>query len=137
MRDIPDPLNTNTIKENKQKQMTLRGRYDNANVVTSEKVIGSEQLFAQGAANTGNVPPKQNDTAPRKQKKSAAILPAQKGIVRDEELCRNICGFCKNVLSMRWAALCESHCRTGGRGYDACLTVWSFRAELGKSTNKP
>ena len=50
--------------------------------------------------------------------------------VADDNLCRNVCQFCLNVLGLRWAALCNVQCFLGGREYGACMTIWSYRDEL-------
>ena len=47
------------------------------------------------------------------------------------DMCETVCTHCRHILSMRWAALCRVQCKLGGRAYDACLTVWSVRADLG------
>ena len=46
----------------------------------------------------------------------------------DSEGCEAVCGYCKDVLSMRWAALCVDQCykQGGGRAYDACYITFSF-----------
>ena len=49
----------------------------------------------------------------------------------EDEACSLVCQFCRTVLSMRWAALCHVQCQSGGRAYDACVTVWSFKQDLG------
>ena len=50
--------------------------------------------------------------------------------VADDDLCRNVCLFCRNVLGLRRSALCNVQCCLGGREYDACMTIWSYRDEL-------
>ena len=50
--------------------------------------------------------------------------------VADDDLCRNVCLFCRNVLGLRRSALCNVQCFLGGREYDACMTIWSYRDEL-------
>ena len=50
----------------------------------------------------------------------------------DDSQCRNVCQLCRIVLSARWAALCYVQCHLGGREYDACLTVWSYRDDFFK-----
>lgn len=54
-----------------------------------------------------------------------------------EKFCRTVCSYCRNVLIMRWAALCFVQCEQGGRAYDACLTIWSIRSELERAIHKP
>ena len=50
----------------------------------------------------------------------------------DNDLCRTVCHFCRNVLGLRWTALCNVQCQLGGREYDACMTIWSLKEELYK-----
>lgn len=50
----------------------------------------------------------------------------------DNDLCRTVCHFCRNVLGLRWTALCNVQCQLGGREYDACMTVWAVKEELYK-----
>ncbi len=52
----------------------------------------------------------------------------------EDEMCRNVCLFCRRMLSMRWAALCHVQCLVGGNAYDACATVWSLRDSLGQGS---
>ena len=50
--------------------------------------------------------------------------------VAANDLCRNVCHFCRNVLGLRWTALCNMQCKPGGREYNACVTIWSVKEEL-------
>ena len=109
------------------KQATFNERDVPFREVTSENLLNEDAATFKTSAEI-------NNTVPLEQNKSEAAIPEKRGrALRSEEMCRNICGFCRNVLSMRWAALCDSHCIFGGRGYDACHTVWSFREEIRKN----
>ena len=55
------------------------------------------------------------------------------GGMRDQGMCEEVCHVCRQVISIRWAALCLLECRLGGRSYDACLTVWAFKHDIGLS----
>ena len=58
------------------------------------------------------------------EERTGARRPDENGI------CEKVCHVCRQVLSIRWAALCFKECRLGGRAYDACLTVWFFRHSI-------
>lgn len=53
------------------------------------------------------------------------------GGARDQGMCEEVCHMCRQVISIRWAALCLLECRLGGRSYDACLTVWAYQHDIG------
>ena len=50
----------------------------------------------------------------------------------DSEGCEAVCSYCKDILSMRWAALCEDQCykQGGGRAYDACYITFHLRDQI-------
>ena len=56
---------------------------------------------------------------------SAAAASSPQDVEQQE--CRKVCRMCRQVLSIRVAALCLTECRLGGKSYDACYTVWSIR----------
>ena len=50
----------------------------------------------------------------------------------DSEGCEAVCSYCKDILSMRWAALCVDQCykQGGGRAYDACYITFHLRDQI-------
>ena len=48
-----------------------------------------------------------------------------------DPVCASICQFCEQVISRRWSALCHVQCVSGGKSYDACVTVWTNRHDIG------
>ena len=51
-------------------------------------------------------------------------------IFGSSQLCRRVCSFCRQVTGKRLAALCPTHCPTGGMAFVACLTFWSIRDQF-------
>lgn len=43
----------------------------------------------------------------------------------DNQQCRSICSYCREVLSIRWAALCRVQCKFRGQAYNACVIAWT------------
>ena len=50
----------------------------------------------------------------------------------ETEECEAVCEYCKDILSMRWAALCLDQCHKqgGGRAYDACYITFHLRDQI-------
>ncbi|KAK2155029.1 hypothetical protein LSH36_251g05005 [Paralvinella palmiformis] len=127
-------MDRNTAKQEEERQFTFKEKNGQGKVVASGKMITSQQLVAEGIDAVRDVFSGADHKQLRLTKRGKGSLASGTGIPADT--CDKVCSFCKAVLSMRWAALCENHCRYGGRAYDTCLTVWSFREELERNRPK-
>ena len=52
----------------------------------------------------------------------------------DNRLCQVVCLPCGKYLSIRYSALCQQQCYTGGQAFDACLMMFTLINGHGDTT---